>query len=173
MDQQNRRRSSRKIGVGGILLRIALILLCLVLLSVYLMDGLYARYVTNASGSDSARVAAFDVVVNVNGDSDGTLDASSVVCTAVANGDSTYIITIENRSEVAVHYDLSVTITSGDKTGVTTSFLPQNADLAVGATGTSELTFAVDWTQFTSNKIGSEAEVTLAFAVTVNVTQID
>lgn len=166
MDQQNRRRSSRRIGVGGILLRVALVLLCLVLLSVYLMKGLYARYQTTGSGSDSARVAKFDVVVS------GTPSNSNIVCTAVNEGNGTYTITIENKSEVAVHYDLSVKF-AGNDTGVTPVFSPESGDLAAGATGSSTLTLTVNWEKFTSDKKGSSASVDLSFTVTVDVTQID
>lgn len=166
MDQQNRRRSSRRIGVGGILLRVALVLLCLVLLSVYLMKGLYARYQTTGNGSDSARVAKFDVVVS------GEPQESDIVCTAMPSGNGTYTVTIENQSEVAVHYELSVEIT-GNTTGVSHSFSEASGDLAVGAIGASNLIFTVNWEEFTEDKNGSKAEVTLAFTVTVNVTQID
>ena len=37
----------------------ACVLLCLTMFSIYLMSGLYARYVTTASGGDGARVAKF------------------------------------------------------------------------------------------------------------------
>ena len=40
---------------------IGLVLFCLVLFSTYLTGGLYARYTTSASGSDSARVASFQI----------------------------------------------------------------------------------------------------------------
>ncbi len=41
--------------------RIAALLLCLTLISTYLLGGLYAKYITSATGEDSARVAKFDV----------------------------------------------------------------------------------------------------------------
>ena len=40
----------------------ALVLLLLTMISVHLTSGLYARYTSTASGSDSARVAKFHVV---------------------------------------------------------------------------------------------------------------
>ena len=39
-----------------IVFRIALVLLCVMLFSFYLIGGLYARYTASASGGDSARV---------------------------------------------------------------------------------------------------------------------
>ena len=49
-------RKSPKVNIPMIL---AIILLFLTLLSVHLTSGLYARYVSTATGSDSARVAKF------------------------------------------------------------------------------------------------------------------
>ena len=45
----------------NIFLRVALVLLCLVLLSTHFTAGLYARYTTWASGKDSGRLASFSV----------------------------------------------------------------------------------------------------------------
>lgn len=43
------------------ILRFASLLLCLVLLSLYMLSGLWAKYVSTDSGSDNARVASFHV----------------------------------------------------------------------------------------------------------------
>lgn len=53
---------------GNWQIRIAGILLCLVLITTYMMTGLYARYTYSESMEDSARVAimAEDVIVEVN-----------------------------------------------------------------------------------------------------------
>ena len=59
MEKKNRRRSSYRIGLGGIILRAALVLFVLILLSVHLMGGLFAKYRTAGQGSDSARVIKF------------------------------------------------------------------------------------------------------------------
>jgi len=58
---------------GGIKLNIpmciACVLLCLTLLSVHLTSGLYSRYTSSASGSDSARVVKFgDITLTETGD---------------------------------------------------------------------------------------------------------
>lgn len=84
---------------GNIMMRLAAVLFCLVMFSTHLMGGLYARYVTRDSGSDSARVAKFDV--EGSGSGEITLQAEST-----ANGE--YTITVTNNSEVDVSYDVDV-----------------------------------------------------------------
>lgn len=162
MEQRNRRPSG--IGLGGILIRVALVVACLILLCIHLMGGLFAKYMTNGEGSDSARVAKFQVNVT------GAPDAISIQCGE--NNSGIYTITIENVSEVAVHYDLSFTMT-GKTDGVTPVFSQDSGDLAVGASGSSMLTFTVDWAAFTKDKMGNSASETLNFTITVNVVQVD
>ena len=84
---------------GNIMMRLAAVLFCLVMFSTYLMGGLYARYVTRSSGSDSARVAKFDVV--------GTGDGNVTVRGESAE-DGRYTITVTNHSEVDVSYDVDL-----------------------------------------------------------------
>lgn len=71
----------------------ALVLLCLTMLTTHLTGGLYARYTTTATGSDGARVARFDVQ-----------------CTVVEDGDTEgqFKVTVKNESEVTVSYKLQV-----------------------------------------------------------------
>lgn len=152
---------------ANVAMRAAFVLMCLVILSVYMMGGLLAKYSSTGTDSDDARVAKFAFTVQ------GAPAADQIVCTAVDNGSSTYTVTIQNQSEVAVHYDLSLKFTSGETAGVSYSFSPAAGDLAVGGNASSTLTFTVDWDEFTVNKTGGSAEVTLNFSVTVNVTQID
>ena len=153
-----------------VLLRVAFVLLCLLMVSMYLMGGLLAKYTANGSGGDSARVAKFDVDVTF---SDGNGTISDITADLKYGENGKYTITVVNKSEVAVHYDLSVTITADDTTGVSHRFSAESGDLAVGATSTSDLIFTVDWKDFTENKKGASASVELSFVVTVNVTQID
>lgn len=69
MEKKNKRRSSYRIGVGGIILRAALVLFVLILLSIHLMGGLFAKYVSSASGHDSGRVIKFhELSVEETGD---------------------------------------------------------------------------------------------------------
>ena len=83
----------------------AAVLLCLVLVSFWMMSNILARYATTASGSDSARVAKFEIT-------DKMLDSSSQEITTfavdMAPGESqTYTIQVTNSSEVSVSYEIS------------------------------------------------------------------
>ena len=85
-------------------------LLCLALFSANLTSGLYARYTSTASGSDSARVARFDVNNTVqSGDASIHLhffDAS------LLSDEVTFTVT--SSSEVAVGYSVTVTMPTSD-----------------------------------------------------------
>ena len=93
----------------------ALILLCLTLISTHLTCGLYARYTSSAAGSDSARVAKFDVNCTL-APNEGTDDEPN-----------DFIVTVKNNSEVAVSYSIiveteatmDVTLKKGDTLSVT------------------------------------------------------
>lgn len=158
--------------VGVTLMRVAFVLLCLVIVSVYLMGGLLAKYHSTGSGDDQARVAKFDVNVR------GTAPEGGIVCKPVANGDGTYTITIENKSEVAVSYTLSVEIENEPKY-ITPTFTNEEGDtapegkVAPGGTDVRILNFSVIWSAFTENKTGSSASEMLSFVVTADVAQID
>lgn len=91
--------------------RISAVLLCLTLFSFYLLCGMYARYTSEGSGSDSARVAAF--VFHVS----STPETNSIPIEQINKpGDkSTYSITIKNNSsgatsEVKESYTIAVSI---------------------------------------------------------------
>ena len=199
MDQQNRRRSSRRIGVGGILLRVALVLLCLVLLSVYLMKGLYARYQTTGSGSDSARVAKFDV--NVHFKEGGVLKDSVNAEMKYNQATGAYTIVVDNDSEVDIRYDIyieniqvevsidgkepittasgiSVRLDDGDTTAVaaggTVTFLNAGTmDSNAVSDNTHTLNFLVDWNTFLEDISGESVSATIDFDVRVDIEQID
>ena len=70
--KQNRRTSgkhSKPRHPGSMMMRVAGALLCLVMLSTHLMGGLYARYRTEGSGEDEARVIKFgEIAVEETGD---------------------------------------------------------------------------------------------------------
>ena len=70
-------------------IRAACVLLCLVLISVHFSTGLYARYVSRASGSDRGRAAAFGVSAELTPAEEG------------------YTIELSNPSEVAVRYSVT------------------------------------------------------------------
>lgn len=175
--------------LGSLMIRIALILLCLVMISVHMMSGMYARYTTKGSGGDDARVAKFDVVVT-------GVPADSIVVYSETAGD-VYSIRVENRSEVAVSYDISVkfetswkgvsaaldTVAGDHKENTTTFKNAGTLPVYSGADNYKEhtLSILVDWTQwtdadweaFTKEAAGNTAMDTVAFTVTINVEQVD
>jgi phage tail sheath gpL-like len=87
------------------MIRIVAVLFCLVLISTSMMSGLYARYTVGAPSGDGAGVAAFIV--------DASIDRSdvNVTLTSAADGTASFIVTVENDSEVAVGYDLTLSAT--------------------------------------------------------------
>lgn len=159
--------------LGSLMIRVALILLCLVMISIHLMSGMYARYTTNGTGSDDARVAKFDV--------DITGDPVDLVVSCTENPQTgTYKITVDNISEVAVRYTISVTtdIAAGslyfDKSAVNAALDSNNGTLSVNDSGTHTLTFTVDdWSAITASMDGESNEVSLKFTVTIDVVQVD
>ncbi len=99
---------------GSVIMRIAVILLSLTLLSCGLITGRYARFTTGDSSGDSARVAKWVFVVENNG-------ASSVFLLQDINkpGDSqTFSFVVKNNSgssvsEVSESYTLDLSIDGG------------------------------------------------------------
>lgn len=82
MANKNKRRSS--LTFGEKLLFFAGILFCLVLISTALLGGLFARYVTTDSGSDSARVAKFgDLTLTETGDFVGERQKTGIIIPGV------------------------------------------------------------------------------------------
>lgn len=73
----------------------ALVLLFLTMLSIHLTSGLYARYTATSTASDSARVAKFDVTAAVQ---------------PVDGKEGEFTLTVTNNSEVAVEYQVVVTL---------------------------------------------------------------
>ncbi len=101
-------KAKNKIPVS---LSVASVLLCLVLLSAHFTSGMYARYVTSASGGDTSRIAKF--VVSGKG-------AEEPVQIKAGDTEGEYTITLTNNSEVAVRYDLTVSFGLADGATVPT-----------------------------------------------------
>lgn len=170
--------SERKMNIPMCL---AFILLCLTLMSIHLTSGLYARYTTTSTGSDSARVAKFDVGCTVQ----PVMDENNETV------EGRFTLTVTNNSEVAVKYSIevelpaSLSVAVGDseaknaadgKPSVT--FTDANWILAPNAETPAEhaLQFAVvDWVGFTDPNEGPDAteQVKLDFKVNVHAEQID
>ena len=71
MKKQNKEKAP--VNLGTILIRVAAVLFILTIISIYLLSGLFARYVSSGQGSDSARVATFgNLTLTETGDFDGT-----------------------------------------------------------------------------------------------------
>ncbi|MBR5253271.1 MAG: hypothetical protein IKV39_05290 [Clostridia bacterium] len=90
-----------KHSVREIIITTASILLCLTLISTYLTAGMFARYVSSDSASDSARVATFNV------DESGAL-VTSFAAEFIPNVPSYKDILIQNKSEVAISYTITI-----------------------------------------------------------------
>lgn len=160
----------------------ALVLLLLTMISIHLTSGLYARYTATSTGSDSARVAKFDVQGNIG----GTVELTTSMTEA---GKCT--LTVKNASEVAVKYAISVTFGSevdSDKLtvqldGGAGEWSTDNKTIAFGDKGSlapnavdanHELSFdVVDWSFVTSTASGDTANKTLNFTVNIHAEQID
>ena len=171
--------------INTILMRVIAVLLMLVMLSTAAVTGRFARYISSATGSDSARVAKFSV--------DYTL-------TPVEGKTGEFTLQVTNKSEVAVEYSVSVTFKddlapnvmeakiklSEDNIKVGTFYDDKNAftfgkigELAPGETGTAyPLTFTVEDHKLITD--GAEntntpetATKELKFNVAVTAVQID
>lgn len=115
-------------------MRIASILLIAVLMTTCAISGTFAKYVTEATGSDSARVAKWGVSINAEGvgstfatayasDTDGiaynTVEAAEDVLAPGTKG-TMATIQLSGTPEVAVKvsYEADVTLTGWEVTGV-------------------------------------------------------
>lgn len=102
-------RRSEKINIW--IFRIAAVLLCLTVLSVWGTSGLYARYSTSTSGSDGARVALWGSSESIQLDSQQLPKQPGQSCT--------YKLTVSNQrstgeiSEVTQKYHIEV-VTAGN-----------------------------------------------------------
>ena len=102
-------RRSEKINIW--IFRIAAVLLCLTVLSVWGTSGLYARYSTATSGSDGARVALWGSSESIQLDSQQLPKQPGQSCT--------YTLTVSNQrsngeiSEVTQKYHIEV-VTAGN-----------------------------------------------------------
>ena len=95
---------------------IALVLFCLVLFSTYLTGGLYARYTTSASGSDSARVAIFRISGSNTWEQNAEVDLQLSFFDQNQATD-TLSFTIVSSSEVAVRYSVEIVMPETDANG--------------------------------------------------------
>ena len=81
-------------------IRIASVMLCLVLFSLYMTSGMFAKYTTGGNGKGNGRVAKFSVTATDAGESEYVFDQ------AKQQPDGSYAVTVKNDSEVAVRYTI-------------------------------------------------------------------
>lgn len=92
-------------NINCILMRTVAVLLILVFLSTAMVTGRYARYISSATGEDSARVARFDVTQNSTTDYEAFFSTKHLM----KPGESTTLnVEIVNNSEVAVELQFAV-----------------------------------------------------------------
>ena len=97
----------RKLELHTIVLRLAAVLLSLVLITTGMVSGRYARYVTSASGSDSARVAKFTVTQSIL--QRETDLAQTISIPEIKPGETVIIdVVVEHDTEVAVRNTVDV-----------------------------------------------------------------
>lgn len=102
MKQQNRKNKEQK---TPLIFRIGLILMCAMMISCYMMSGLYAKYTSNITGSGSAKVAKFDCEVNylTNGYGGANMQLYDKSIYAVIEE-----FQVINSGEVSLKYDMDV-----------------------------------------------------------------
>ena len=150
---------------------VGLLLVCLTFFSVHMSSGLYARYVTQASGSDSARVAKFAITENltlINGAEEES--KSFVVGDTLIPGQSTkYIYEVTNHSEVAVKF-----IVSGDSIFKVLPLTMTKQEMVLQPKEKGTLIFEVNW-DITDDKYldASYSDKIDMIEITVRTEQVD
>lgn len=144
---------------------IGLVLFCLVLFSTYLTGGLYARYTTSASGSDSARVAIFQIQ-GENSWEQGTEVDLNLNFFDPTQATDTLSFAITSASEVAVRYSVEIVMPEKDKNGNTIDYkwLTVTVDGATPVTSEANVFTIANVGTFSPND-GSKHEHTLTFTI--------
>ena len=167
-------------------MHIALILLCMVLVTAHFTSGMYARFITRADGLDSSNVAVFSVSVDAEKLEDGQYAPVSIVSNGQDDsGKASYQIKISNPGETAVRYEAEVSFASEEDAQ---RFLPgENGSnlLFSGELGPNEKkveTIVLDMSGFMAltddgfdfdNDVISGSSGNIPFTVTVTFLQID
>ena len=144
--------------------KIGVALLCAMLITSYMMSGLYARYTVTATASDSARVAKFSI----------TDDLADVSKTVVLNASSIgpgeqyyYAANIINNSEVTVHYKVML-VNMTDNLPITDAILNEG-DLAPGVNESPVISIRWDSVDVSADYAGK----TDVIKIIVTVEQVD
>ncbi len=144
------------------LLRVASVLFVLVMITAQATSGIYAKYVTRAESSDSARVAKFSVTQLLNGSTPAPL---SLTVSPSMPG-ATQTVQVQNDSEVAVRITVTAKTTGNLPLEISQ---PAPLELAPGAEGS--LTVTVSWPA-EENSFTYSSEID-HLTITVNCRQVD
>ncbi len=131
----------------NIFLRLGSALFFLTLVSVWSLSGIFARYCKIGSDENEAHVASFDVAAvgeEYNGPGGLTAD---------------YKITVENKSETAVKYDIAVTVSSD---------FPEEASVKLGEISPTENGGVYTFSNVGDLDVNSKAEKILTLSVDEN-----
>ena len=162
------RASKRRFGVP---LHAAGVLLSLVLVSMYFMSWIYARYSTSAQDLGMGRQASFRVEAVRSPDiAEGPV---TIVAEDPDKDHAAYQIVLSNPGEVAVRYDAVVTVNDEE---VAQKDAQDQPVTLTGELAPGEMNKAVPLLLSVPDYSGEYAEdgsVLLPFAVTVTFTQID
>lgn len=155
----------------------AAVLLCLALVSSYFVTGLFARYATRAQSSGDARVAKFSI--------EGSgIFSQPIEASLVPGSSETASLIIQNNSEVAVEYTITVTNMTNnlplsfrmEKEGSSptmqasgTTFTEQQ----IPGSHTDEYTLYIKWDKQDDDKDIARMGMVDHIAVTVTAVQID
>jgi hypothetical protein len=122
------------ISKKNMLMRLTVVLLCLVLLSLGLFVGLFARYSSAGSGTDRARTAGFSPAASLN------LQSRNFVYDPTKKTYSgSYEVMLTNASEVAVKYDVVISFQDTALSGAEFTF---NQEKKVVDENASDITFS-------------------------------
>ena len=168
-----------KLELHTIVLRLAAVLLSLVLITTSMVSGRYARYVTSATGSDSARVAKFMVTQQsiTRGETEDL--TKTIPMPLILPGEShTVNIAIAHDAEVAVNNIIEVSSTNNlplqfsvsDRSSQQVLGNPASEYFAPGK-HTKEYTVTISWPDTTN----AQAYIGMVDLLTIKVTtqQVD
>ncbi len=138
-------------------MRVALLIVALALITSCFVSGTYAKYVTSGSGSDTARVAKFGVVI----ESDGNLFADTYKKTANTPGASGDSLTADGADIVLSVISTGATAGDSDEDNVVAPGTKNEDGLTFSVTGTPEVAVAVTFTATSENDIFLKAKTGL------------
>ena len=147
-------------NIHVIVLRMVVVLLVLVCLSTAVVTGRYARYTSGATGSDTARVAKFEVSVS-------SVEAQNVAIPIQPGESAKKYFTVENKSEVSVALRFDV---SSVHSNLPLEFVHPVSDV-VSPGATTDVPLLITWPgEYSDDKYIGMVDL---LRISVNVEQID